>query len=369
MKFSKLLILCFLVLILTFIVSCGEKTVDINIDSTPDIDVSGENADIPKDNLTEEEISEDAEGALQEDGIITEESEDAENIKLETFTAYFGETPTYEQWCAIGLSDVSSFSYDIICALVTGDIDRFTDLCGVLPEVYESWRDVQFGSYTISCEEIAAEDDPEATLFFPVLEIEVLESDDAFFTPGTHRLVFEEGYAITFTHYDEYKWYTFYDGDSMSSCEKYINQLGFNRTFLPVLAEDDRMVFVCDFIVARLNTLSGDFSPVSAEQIYEYAEKYLDIERERLDLDRYLFAESGGYVRIGKGGSTPVSTYISEEERNGVIVATIQYWADYSKSVRSQKAEVYLELIDGEYRYIKTEIVEDTGYATEYYSL
>ncbi len=273
--------------------------------------------------------------------------------------------PTKEEWDALEFGyDASYDSYNAICALLAGDIDGFARVCGVNPEVYESMKTVKIASYKMYCEDIADPYIPNRFNKHPVLEIEVTQSENEFLSVGTHQLVFDEGLYLTFCKREDFGKID----TETTAAYSYVCHVGSDSDFYSILGEGRSQFGLSDFIVARLNAIAGDYEPRTAEEIRAYAEKYLGVDGDTLALDWSLEKVDGGYIRIGRGSASDVKTYLGEEIRDGVTVVTVQFFADYSKTVPSRKVEFHLGMLDGEYYPIKTVILEDSEFRTVYFS-
>ncbi len=263
---------------------------------------------------------------------------------------------------------ISEHCFYTIRAFLEGDVDAFARRCSVSADVYAHMRGMKIGSYRLYKEEIAAYDDPTETRTYPVLEFEVTESNSSVFPVGTHRLVWDEGLAVIFTPREQFRFYSqaYYGSipnDDALSASRYISAL-FTEDFSWATDEYHRY----RFIVSRLNTIAGDYEPRTEDEIRAYAEKYLGLTVNPEYYSRVLMAVEGGYQLIGRGGGPYLRTDLSEEVRDGITVVTSVFWADYSMTVPSRKVEFHLELLDGEYKPIKTVVLEDYGFRTVYYS-
>ncbi len=302
-------------------------------------------------NLSENDTSDDSTTAAD----ITDTTANTHEISVPSLTL-----PTEEDWEALGLGDGVWYynMYNAVNALLSGDVDAFERFCGVAPGVYESFRGMVITDYTLTAEEFAC------TFFtfdpgkLPVLKIEVSESNSDYLTPGIHELVFDEGIVLSFGKRDKLSHSVEYP-----RAGSYVFTLGSDRDFDPISAEDRRQFGLCDFIVWRLNTLAGDYELRSEDEIREYAEKYLGVDGDTLDF-RGVEKYDGGYRMVGRGGGGYVFTVLSEEVVDGINVVTVQFFADYSKIIPSRKVEFHMELLDGEYRPIKTVILDDSNFET-----
>ncbi len=277
-------------------------------------------------------------------------------------------TVSYAEWAALEFPKYQRPNdrvFYMIRALLMGDSDRFADLCGVSPEVYSHMRGMKISSHRLYAEAIPAEDKPENVHTYAVLEFEVSESNSDIFPVGTHTLVFDEGLAIYFIPREKFKRYAESSGGNYTPTPamRYVSAVGF-EDFYAIKGEGRSQFGLCDFIVGRLNALSGDYKPHTAEEIKAYAEKYLSVDGDTLNIEWSLESVDGGYVRIGRGASSLIREYVSEETRDGLTVVTVRFFADYSATVTSRVVEFYLDFKDGEYIPVKTEIIEDNGFVT-----
>lgn len=351
-------------LLLVFMISvCFASCEDEPAVISDDLTDTTEN-DTPEDNTTVADATDTTLNDTLEDVTTVfdtaDTAADTDEIVTSTMTL-----PTVEEWKALVDADNGWWNdtYDAINALLSGDIDEFERLCGVAPGVYESFRGMVITDYKISFEDIPYYFDPSQSRELPILTIEVTESNSDYLTPGTHELVFDEGLWMTFSKREDMNRPTEYP-----RAHSYISYLGSDRDFYCVLGENRRQFGLPDFIVGRLNWLAGDYEPRSEEEICEYAEKYLGVDGDTLDIERTLDKVEGGYQLIGRGGGGYEFTVLSEEVIDGINVVTVQFYADYSGIIPSRKVEFHMELLDGEYRPIKTVILEDSDFKTVFWS-
>ena len=252
-------------------------------------------------------------------------------------------------------------------ALVDGAIDVFEDRCGVETGVYEDLRGIEIGDFEIYFDSFPVFEDGSVMLECPVLKIEVISGKSKILPVGIHELVFFDGMYTTFVKKDGFKWPGEHIND-ISPAVNYIYSVGSDRDFESVKKEGLRSFGLCDFIIGRLDYMFGGYGSRTEEEIKAYAEKYLGVSGDELifDDDKILKLDDG-YAMLGRGGSSHVSNVISEEVRNSITVVTMQFWADHSKFVPSRKVEFHMELVDGEYKPVKTVIIEDSEFATAYY--
>ena len=259
------------------------------------------------------------------------------------------------------------YLYETMCALVDGAIDVFEYRCGVGAGVYEDLCGIEIGDFEIYFEDFPVFEDGSIVQECPVLKIEVISGESKILPVGTHELVFFDGMYTTFVKKDGFKW----PGSGTSSTSPavgYVYSVGSDRDFESVKKEGLRSFGLCDFIISRLDTISGNYyDPRTEEEIKAYAEKYLGVSGDEIVFGDRVNKVEGGYTMFGRGGSSHVSTVVSEDVRDGITVVTMQFWADHSKFVPSRKVEFHMELIDGEYKPIKTVIIEDSEFETAFY--
>lgn len=297
--------------------------------------------------------------AMQREYFLIREYQSDEGTKL-----YYGLPAKAEFQRGYGWYYDMSMHY-MICSFLRNDWETFAGYCGVAPEVYSHMRNMKIGEYELKTEMIPAEDDPNRANPYHVLSFEVLESTSEVFPVGEHELVWVAGLNITFEPRETFL-YSAYTPREVSQAELYLLSVGSDRDFTPIAAENNRQFGLCDFIIGRLNVLHGNSDPRTEEEIGDYAEKYLGVDRETLSFHQDLVQKvENGYQRIGRGGGRHISTVLSEEIRDGITVVTVQFWADESKTVPSRKVEFYMELLDGEYKPLYSVILEDSDFKTK----
>lgn len=252
-----------------------------------------------------------------------------------------------------------------LSAFLRNDCTQFACLCGVKPEVYAYMQGMKISDYTLTKELFEDPYYPENFNPYPVLTFTVTESQNDIFPEGEHTLIWEHGIHLSFASREAFHTPV---GD-MSAAERYIYDVHSDRDFSSILAEGMSQWGLCDFIIARLNCLHSNNEPRTADEIGDYAEKYLGVDRTTLRFEQTVDkTPDGRYVRIGRGSTSYYHTFLSEEIRDGITVVTVQFWADPSQTVPSRKVEFYLELIDGEYKPIHTVILEDSPFESMYVS-
>lgn len=262
---------------------------------------------------------------------------------------------------------IDPYVYEAMCALIDGAIEVFEYNCGVEAGVYEDLCDMEIGDFEIYFESFPVVEDGSIMQECPVLKIEVISSESKILPVGIHELVFFDGMSTTFTKKEDFKWPQAGIKET-SAAVGYIYAVDSDRDFESIKKEGLRPFGLCDFIIGRLDAMSGKYGPRTEEEIKAYAEKYLGVSGDELVFGDKICKIDGGYQMLGRGGSSYVSSVISEEVTpEGITVVTMQFWADYSKYVPSRKVEFHMELVDGEYKPIKTVIIEDSEFESVHY--
>ncbi|MBE6632011.1 MAG: hypothetical protein E7623_04845 [Ruminococcaceae bacterium] len=288
----------------------------------------------------------------------------------DTDTLYFAPVPVRENELTFGEWDVFMESNELfyaIRAFLENDISGFAKFCNVPEEVYESYKGMVISDYKLYSEDFVSKTDPKNVRKYLVLDFEVAESNSEIFNVGKHSLVCDgSGLQLLFTPKEKFEFYT--ESSEMSFAEVYVRALlgeGMNY----ILTEGTANGEAARFSISRLSTLYGKYA-FTEEEIRDYAKKYLgfDIDAAEIESSRNIYkTEDGEYAIVGRGFGLVRST-VSEKVRDGITVLTVNYWADYSKTVISTTIEYHLEMVDVEFRPVKQEIIYDSGFKTAYYS-
>ncbi len=275
--------------------------------------------------------------------------------------------PTWDEWEALGYDDAhkSKLIYDAVCALLSNDISGFEQLLCVSNGVYDSFRTVVIDDYKLYCESIT---NWFSTEEYIVLELNISKGAGDYLTQGTHRLVFDSSVYITFAKYEDFV--TYYPEHNLSAAEEYVMEVESDRDFSNIRSEGKlRYHSLACFITHRLNMIDNEDRVRSKEEVRAYAEKYLGVDADTLDYDYWrcdLSVVNCGHVSY-RNMPGYLCTPVSEEIRDGITVVTMQFWADYSRIVPSRKVEFHMDIVDGEYRPLKTVILEDSDFDTVLY--
>lgn len=279
-----------------------------------------------------------------------------------------------EAWAALGLPDYEIWIRDCARALVAGDGAALAKTLGVPTEVYACYDGMVVTDWALRRETISAVDDPAQTRDMAVLDLTIASGGSEVLGPGEHSLVFVGELFAYFVPREDYQWKAEPNRSTMSAAGNYVRTVislaGSGEDCFDALLTPGKMQFgQADFIIARMGTLDRQYDkPRSAEDIRAYAETCLGMDGASIDFIG-VQAVDGGYVQYGRGGYSAICDFVGEETRDGVTVVTVQFWADYSRTVKSKRMEYYLELGEPDFKPVKVVTLEDSGRKTAGYAV
>nr|MBQ4318325.1 hypothetical protein [Clostridia bacterium] len=256
---------------------------------------------------------------------------------------------------------------ELVASLLDRDTEAFARHCGVPAEVYAGLESLVFGEVKLMYIDIPAANDPTQVRSFPAMELPVVESGVDFLPVGTHRIILDEGLYLVFhiLSDDGYTWYSDYIGETRTPAEIYVDQVCSDVDFEPISAENKRQFGLSEFIILRLSEMNGiSYGEFTADEIKSYSEKYLGVDGDTLRIEETLFNNDGKYQIIGHGSASFVRDFVSTEKRGDTTVVTVQFWADYARTVKSRLVEFHMTELDGEFVPLKTVVLEDSGLKT-----
>lgn len=272
-------------------------------------------------------------------------------------------------------SDLDSLSVadrrrKMIEAFLTGDLEALASGSGASVEAYKSYRGMEFGEYAIRRELLPTSDGEERE--FLVLNVDILKSDNDVLVPGRHKLVAVDDFSAELTPIENFTYFTSWEGfiGSMSEAQRFIYDIRSTSFdyFVGTGQPDAEQKVSADYIVCRLARLRPDAESFTSGEIKAYAKKYFDIDDYTIRRGTLRELPDGGYGVIGRGVSSPTYSFVSEEERDGHTVVTVQFWADYSKTVKSKLVEFHIIPLDGDFKPLLSVTLEDSGLETAYTS-
>lgn len=274
-----------------------------------------------------------------------------------------------EAWTALGLPDYDAWIRDSAAALIAGDGAALAETLGVPAEVYACYDGMVVTDWALRREVIPAADDPTQTRDMAVLDLTIASGGSEVLGPGEHSLVFVGELYAYFVPRGDFQWKAGPNSSTMSAAENYVRTVislaGSGADCFDALRTPGKMQFgQADFIIARMGTLDGQYDkPRSAEEIRAYAETCLGMNGEAVSLTS-VQAVDGGYVQYGRGGYSAICDFVGEEVRDGVTVVMVQFWAGYSRTVKSKRMEYHLEPGEPDFKPVKVVTLEDSGLKT-----
>ncbi len=279
-----------------------------------------------------------------------------------------------EAWAALGLPDYDSWIRDAAAALIAGDGTALAETLGVPAESYACYNGMVVTDWTLRREAIPAVDDPTQTRELAVLDLTIASGGSEVLGPGEHSLVFLGELYAYFVPREEYVWRTSFSGEPVSAAVSYVSTVfmlaGYDEGCFDALRTPGALQFgLADFIIARLGAADEQYDkPRTADEIHAYAEACLGLDGAAVPMTG-VQAVDGGYVQYGRGGGGPVCDFVGEEVRDGVTVVTVQFWADYSRTVPSKRMEFHLAPGDVDFTPIKAVTLADSGLRTVGYAV
>lgn len=116
-----------------------------------------------------------------------------------------------------------------------------------------------------------------------------------------------------------------------------------------------------EFIISRLEYKFPGVKAFTAEQITQYAVKYLGIDDFKISEKAYT--ENGKYRIAPKGGCNTQNKILSVEGTRESPEITVQFYADSNQIVNSHVIKYTLKLLDGEYALKNIEVIEKSNIA------
>lgn len=279
-----------------------------------------------------------------------------------------------EAWAALGLPEYDAWIRDTTRALITGDGAALAKTLGVPAESYACYNGMVVTDWALRREAIPAVDDPTQVRDLAVLDLTIAAGGSEVLGPGKHSLVFVGELFAYVVPREAYTWRTTYSGEPISPAVSYVSSVmmhaGFDEDCFDNLRTPGKTQFgLADFIIARLGVLDGKYdTPRTAEAIRAYAEACLGLDGASVPLTG-VQAVDGGYTVYGRGGSGVICDFVGEETRDGVTVVTVQFWADYSRTVKSKRMEFHLCPGTPDFKPVKAVTVEDSGLPTVGYAV
>ena len=268
-----------------------------------------------------------------------------------------------EDWDVFGLDTPkeNDYRYNAIKAFLERDTEKLEQWAGAADGAYDVYKSFVFGGYAVTLSKThPVYPENESTAGFVLFDFTLTESDSDVLAPGVYRTVLDDGIVLNFIRLNE---------DGTRAVDVEFGEHGSAARYVYSTHAEDFDALTSgahvdgDFIIMRLDALAGDFTYVSADEMKAYAAKYLgddDYEIIESEVDK----TDEGYCRIGRGSLVVASTLVSEEKDGDSAVVTVQFWADFSYTVKSKLVEFRLIYLDGEWKPLSSKTLEDTGIRT-----
>lgn len=266
----------------------------------------------------------------------------------------------YRDWEQLGLNKTDE-RYLFIKAFVNGDTETLEYMAYTDKGVYESYKSIVLGDYTIKRIDknpIYPDNGGSDNIIF---DFDIISGDNEVLCPGHHSFYIE---AVLCTKMIDYKNYVMFP--LLNEAQKFIYY--YRGTSFPdfkAKTENGNYNISTEYIIGRLGYLSGNYKSRSAEEIIAYAKKYFDVDDYKINEDE-VDKTQDGYGIIGRGVPVPSRSFVSEDICDGITVVTVQFWADFSQTVKSILVEFCIEPLDGDFKPLYSVTLEDTGYKTSY---
>lgn len=228
-------------------------------------------------------------------------------------------------------------------------------------------KNVEFGDYTITA--ISSEyGDYEI-----ILKVEVIESDADFFPVGANIYRISEGLPdVVITHADSDKGVR-KDNFSDTPAQKALNQwfstcYGYQFPEFGELPDDDMYRRYLDYSTAEKCYMSdiGEYIILTSgkgmltyQDMNDSAQKYFGVEFIFPKGMGPVIEENGIYYVGGHGGELWGLSVIGEVQENDEVTVTVQFYADFSKLVKSHLIDYKFKILDdGTLAFHGSEIIE-----------
>lgn len=252
----------------------------------------------------------------------------------------------YRDWEKLGLGR-DDVRYQYIKAFVNRDTHTLEHYCDLSNGVYDSYKTIVLGDYKIERIDslnIYGSGD------YIIFSFNILSSENEALNLGYHSYFLDYGLGFRLIDYPIVT-----PNPNTSPAESVSVIVDMHSTEIPDF-ENYNAKYITNYILRRLYSTKKETS-ATEPVLKEYAKKYLGLENFTPEGQKYQdkFYQTGGafvlFYRIE-----------SEETASGITCVKVQFFADYSKTVKSKLVEFYLEYLDGDYKPLYSVTIEDTGY-------
>lgn len=261
-------------------------------------------------------------------------------------------------WEKLGLSK-NDERYKYLNAFITGDTTTLAEFAGLPTEAYDEYKTVKLGEYTITLE-----DNPYSSEKDVVININVLSSDIYYYSVGQHSFIIRDDFD-THLHNPELE-----NSWEYTKAQAVLN-LWFNCTgyydLTDYLSGDPQewTEWHRHEILDYLQLVFGENIEWTLEAVQDYAEKYLGVVG--LVPPEDLLTGDGTYDGMGHGLYSIYYRYIDEVIEGGLIIITVQFYADYANTIESHTVIYRMQEIDGGYKILDSNVIFKSPYEPKVY--
>lgn len=263
-------------------------------------------------------------------------------------------------WDNLGIAEYHP-AYLYIKAFLEGDTESLEHYCGVKKGLYDSYKTIVLENYTIERKDNLEYKNATVNGDFFIFSFNVKSSENDVLSAGYHSFYVADGMHIQLIDYANTD--SGYITDNMSKAQLFLYTYG--KFVSPENYTPDMSYTLTFNILDYLMTTRGK-SLFTKNELIEYAEKYLGI-KNFAPSEAFIF---GDLYRLPlRRGVTTSLRFLSETTSDGIISMKVQYYADISKTIKSELIAFYLQHVDGDYKLLNWEMLKDTGYETLRYMI
>lgn len=225
--------------------------------------------------------------------------------------------------------------YQLIKTFIEKDTDKLEELSGLEKGVFDSYKTIQIGKYTIS-------KDKNDTIIF---SFEIISSKLDTMPTGQYSYIVDCANNCFFPlNYNLIKF-----TPAEEKLIFWIEMCGVEFLNYEDLNESDKKIFL-----AKVSEYLIGNEPLTLEQMQNYALKLFNI-NDFVPTGVELI--DGLYHSLPHGGNSISYDVISQTEENGITTITVQYYADVAKTIKSHTYEYKMKEIEGKWAFLESKIL------------
>lgn len=317
-------ILLFISIILMFTLISCEKT-----DNTPE--QSNDSSEVTSaDSQSEDKSSVSEETSIESTQVVSEDS-------TSEIVASITDIDDFEK---LGLTKENNL-YLLINAFLNGDTATLEEMGDFEEGIFDAYKSLEIGDYSLRLNE------DEIILF----DFDIIKSELETMPVGQYTLYAYDGMAVCYfyDHDDDSEWTTvhkaLYQWHVLSGSSEH--ELDFSNPSTLVGSERDAYIYKLTEYILWYH------KDITLEQFQQYAYLYSGIAD--VQPDSSFDNGNGTYSVPGHGVSSWSHDSIEEKEENGITTVTIQFYADWAKTIKSHVIEYKLKNIDGDWVFLSSD--------------